>query len=145
MKRRVLALGVFLLSVASLGSSTCTQVFSALSINGVQYPLQSSQNYPPPVVSGVIPLNLQFRTVGEAIMVFSGFSLRYTIDNQAVGPVLTNNFAWSLDTSTIPDGRTASRCFSSMNQHPETHAIRSLDVSTHSSFPTTVTPLPGSN
>ncbi len=104
MKIRVLALGLFLLSVVSLASSQCTQVFSALSINGVQYNVQSSQNYPPPVVSGVIPLNLQFRTGMEAVQAFSGVSLLYTIDNQAVGPVLTNSFAWSLDTSRIPDG-----------------------------------------
>lgn len=104
MKRRVLALGILLLSVASLASSACAQIFSALSINGVQYPVQSSQNYPPPVVSGVIPLSLQFCTFNGTVQVVSGVSLRYTIDNQPVGPVLTDNFSWSLDTSNIPDG-----------------------------------------
>ncbi len=104
MKGPALVIAVFLLSATSLASSPCTQVFSALSINGVQYPVQPSQGYAPPVVSGLIPLNLQFRTGMEAVQVFSGVSLRYTIDNEAVGPVLTNSFAWNLDTSTIPDG-----------------------------------------
>lgn len=104
MKLRIPTLLVFILSVGNLVSSACTQVFSALSINGVQHPLQSSENYPPPVVSGVIPLDVQFRSVGESVMAVNGVSLLYTVDNQPVGPVLTNNFAWSLNTATIPDG-----------------------------------------
>jgi hypothetical protein len=103
-KARVLPLVAFLLLLVNFASSACTQVFSALSINGVQYTVQSNQNYPPPVVSGVIPLNLQFRNIGETAIPISGVSLRYTVDNQAVGPVLTSSFAWNLDTSTISDG-----------------------------------------
>lgn len=103
MKGRLLVVVVFLLS-ANSALTASTQVFSALSINGIQYNVQPAQNYPPPVVSGVISLDLQFRTGMEAIQQFSGVSLRYAVDNQAVGPVLTDSFGWSLDTSTIPDG-----------------------------------------
>lgn len=104
LKHRVLALVVFL-SVASLFSNACTQVFSALSINGVQYTVQSNQDYPPPVLSGVIPLNLQFRTITEVVTAIGGVSLRYTVDNQPVGPVLTgSSFSWNLDTSTLAEG-----------------------------------------
>ncbi len=100
-----MVLAVFLLSsVASRATSNCTQLFSALSINGVQYTVQSTLNYPPPALSGVIPLNLQFRTANETITNSGSVALRYTIDNQPVGPVLTNSFAWNLDSTKIPDG-----------------------------------------
>ena len=100
---RTVALLFSFFFVASFASG-CTQVFSALSIAGTQYTVQSTLNYPPPVVLGLVALNVQFRFVSEAQTGVSGVSLRYTIDNQPVGPVLTDNFAWSLDSSTIADG-----------------------------------------
>jgi NHL repeat-containing protein len=103
-RRRLLVLAVVLLSVRTLASGTCTQVFSAISINGVQYPVQSTLDYPAPIVTGVITLNLQFRTVAETVTPFSGIRLMYTIDNQSVGPVLTDAFASTLDTTEITDG-----------------------------------------
>jgi len=102
--KRAVALVVLLLSAADLATGSCTQLFSAVSINGVQYPVQSTQNYVPPVVSGLVSLNLQFRTVNETVTAVSGVSLRYAIDNQPIGPALTDNFAWGLDTSKVPDG-----------------------------------------
>ena len=102
MRQGIFAIFLFLLT--RLATSQCSQVFSAVSINGVQYPVQSTHDYPPAVVSGSISLNLQLRTVNEIVTSLSGVSLRYTIDNQPVGTVLTDNFAWSLNTSTISDG-----------------------------------------
>src|SRR5271170_2167419 len=102
--KRMAVLVVLLLSVVSLANGVCAPLFSAASINGVQYPVQSTLNYPPPVVSGVISLNLQFRTVFEMVTAISGISLQYAVDNQPVGPVLTDNFSWGLDTTKIADG-----------------------------------------
>src|SRR5215510_12285374 len=99
-----LALAIFVLSLAIQASGQCTQLFAAVSINAVQYPVQATHGYVPAVVSGVISLSLQFRTMGESIIPLTGISLRYTVDNQPIGPVLTDNFNWSLDTSSIPDG-----------------------------------------
>lgn len=95
---------LFLLSAAGVATSQCTQLFSAVAINGTQYPVQSTHNYPPAVLSGQTPLNVQFRTISGVVTAVSGVSLRYTIDNKPVGPVLTDNFSWSLDTTTVRDG-----------------------------------------
>jgi hypothetical protein len=103
-RRCVVALILFLLSGATLVAGACTQVFSAISFSGAQYPVQSTLNYPPPIVSGGISLNLEFHTVMDAVVSVSGVSLRYTVDNQPAGPVLTDNFASILDTTQIPDG-----------------------------------------
>jgi hypothetical protein len=105
LKRQVLLLTIILgLVAAAPAADTCTQLFSAVSINGVQYPVQSTLNYSSTVVSGVISLNLQFRTVAEAVEPISGISLMYAVDDEPVGPVLTNAFASMLDTTKIPDG-----------------------------------------
>lgn len=98
-----IVLVALLMPIVSLAAG-CTPVFSALSFNGVQYPVHAAHGYPPPVLSGVLSLNLQFETRGGVVETISGVSLRYTIDNQPVGPVLANNFAWLFDTSTIADG-----------------------------------------
>jgi hypothetical protein len=87
-----------------LSVAQCTELFSALSINGMQYPVQATHGYAPAIVSGGMPLNLQFHTIADTPVLASGVSLRYTVDNNPVGPVLTDNFAWTLDTSTLPDG-----------------------------------------
>jgi hypothetical protein len=102
-KRSAASLFLFFIVAANCAFG-CTQVFSALSINGTQYPVQSTLTFPPSIVSGLVPLNIQFRLVSEAQVAASSVSLSYAIDNQAVSPVLTDNFSWSLDTSTIADG-----------------------------------------
>lgn len=104
MKACLLVVLLVVLPFACMASSSCTQLFSALSINGVQYPVHATEGYPPPVVSGLLPLNLQFSSASEIVFSVNSVSVRYTIDNQPVGPVLTDNFAWSFDTSTIADG-----------------------------------------
>jgi hypothetical protein len=102
-KRSALVVSLFLFAIANLASA-CTQAFSALSINGTQYTVQTNLTYPPPVISGVAPLNLQLRLVTEVVLRIQGVSLRYAVDNQPVSPVLTDTFAWSFDTTTIADG-----------------------------------------
>ena len=104
MNRCILVLGIFFLLMGSPAWTACAPVFSALSINGTQYPVQSTLNFPPPVVAGTIPLSLEFRTATEKAMPFSGVRLRYTVDNQPIGPVLSDPFEWSFDSSAFPDG-----------------------------------------
>src|ERR1700751_5048963 len=101
---RIVGLLFLLAIVQGTQARACTQIFSALSINGVQYPVSTTEGYAPTVVSGVIPINLQFNSVTGNVVAMGGVSLRYTIDNQPVGPVLTNAFSWNLDTTTLADG-----------------------------------------
>lgn len=105
MIRIKLAVAVFFLVATLARANTCEQVFAAISFNGTQYPVHTSLGYPPPIVSGTVPLNVQFRTSADSVVTPSGtVSLRYVIDNQPTGPVLINNFAWNMDTTGIPDG-----------------------------------------
>lgn len=95
---------ILLLFVAQLASAQCAQIFSALSIDGVQYPVLQTHSFPPRIVAGVISLNVQFRDGNDAVTPTNGVTLRYTIDNQPVGPVLTDQFFWALDTTTLTQG-----------------------------------------
>jgi len=84
----------------------CTQVFAALNMNGIQYPVQTPFGIAPPVVAGVpLILDVQFRSLNETVYSPVGsISLRYTVDNQSVGPVLRDDYSWQLDTANVPDG-----------------------------------------
>jgi hypothetical protein len=86
-------------------AAQCAQLFSALSIGGMQYPFHlNNQNAVPKVLSGSVALNLQFRDTYEGKHAITGVSIRYTLDDQPIGPVLTNNFAWTWDTTTASEG-----------------------------------------
>lgn len=91
-----------LLVPSAAKAQQCTNVYSALKINGTQFTAKVTQ--PPPVLAGSVTLNVQFRDAYEGMHTFSGVSLRYTLDDQPIGPVLTNNFSWTWDTTTAPEG-----------------------------------------
>jgi hypothetical protein len=100
-----------ILSVAAIAllwsadaSASCKQVFSALSIAGIQNPVHIGTQPPPSVVAGSVALNLQFRDSYEGKYPISGVSLRYTLDDQPISPVLTNSFGWTWDSTTATDG-----------------------------------------
>jgi len=101
----ILSILLILMFFPVVAKSQCTQIFSALSFNSVQYPATAQHRYPPPVVSGSLALNIQFRQISETVVTPpSGVAIRYTLDNQPIGPVLTTTFNWQLDTTTVPDG-----------------------------------------
>ena len=100
---RVLA-AVLLLWVPSVANAGCTQLFSVLNISGVQHHYHLAVNDSPQALSGTVVLNLQFRSNNEIVHRVAGVSLRYTVDDVPFGPVLTDNFASTLDTTTLSDG-----------------------------------------
>lgn len=92
------------LSLLSVGAQAkCTQVFSALSIAGTQY--SAAHGFvAPKVVSGTIALNLRFENSGNLKYSVAGVSLQYTLDDQPISPVLTDNFAWNWNTVGVAEG-----------------------------------------
>lgn len=102
-----ITLWMLLLAVVSakpVQAATCKNVFSTLSVAGFQYSSHMLPNQPPKVVAGTVPLNVLFRDLYDGKHFFTGVSLRYTLDDQPIGPVLTDNFAWNWDTTTAPEG-----------------------------------------
>jgi hypothetical protein len=98
----VVSAALVALVLPSSARAQCTTVSAALSIAGVQNTAKAS--VPPPVLSGSVPLNLQFRDSTESVRSIPGVSLRYTLDDNPIGPVLTSNFAWTWDTTTASEG-----------------------------------------
>ena len=96
----VLAMSFFCADAAA----ACTPVFATLSIAGKQYTVHLGQTPPPSVVAGLVSLNVQFRDTYEKKYSISGVSVRYTLDDQPIGPVLTDNFSWSWDSTTATEG-----------------------------------------
>src|SRR5579864_1335277 len=92
------------MSLVCTSANACTQVFATLSIAGTQYSVHLGQTPPPKVVAGLVSLNVQFRDIYENKRTISGVSLRYMLDDQPIGPVLTDNFSWSWDSTTASEG-----------------------------------------